>query len=167
MKVENQIKSYLNNELTLWGLVEKLVEYEVIPNNTDTLNHSVKYIITNETDKGMIVTLLLWCIKNSPLKEHNETSNSFINFLHTIREKDSSFYNQQIEWIYTDNHSCTFKKDNLLFIINDSNDIQRMQLPDEYCDKTVLCINCNEEHSVSYFIDVPDHTFYIIEVVDK
>ena len=94
MKVENQINQYLNNEITLWGVVEKLVEFEVIPNNTNTLNNAIKFIINNESDKGMIATLLLWCMKDSPVKLLNETSNSFINFLLTIRDKDSSFYNQ-------------------------------------------------------------------------
>lgn len=166
MKVENQINQYLNNEITLWGVVEKLVEFEVIPNNTNTLNNATKFIINNESDKGMIAALLLWCMKDSPVKSLNETSNSFINFLLTIRDKDSSFYNQKIEWIYTDNHSCTFKKDNLLFVINDEFETKRMQLPDEFCDKTILCINCNEELKVSYFVDVPATTFYIIEVVE-
>ena len=47
MKVENQINQYLNNEITLWGVVEKLVEFEVIPNNSNTLNNAIKFIINN------------------------------------------------------------------------------------------------------------------------
>lgn len=163
MKLSQTINSYLTNKCTLWNVVETISTLDIYKNIN--VSRSLKYVENDESDKSLIATVLLWCLKDSPIKDLSNTNNSFIKFLHTIRSSESDFYNQDIKWIFNDDHSCTFKKDNLLFVINDDDSTKRMQLPDEFCDKTILCLNCNEELHTSYFIDVPSNTFYIIEVI--
>lgn len=149
---------FLEGNTTLWGLIEEISITESL-NKENILNA----IENNESDEGMILTVLLWSTKNSPLQNIKETNNSFIKFLYSIREENSNFYNEDISWVYNNENTCTYQKDNLLFIINNTTNDSKMQLPDEYCNQTVMCLNCNEEHTVDYFITVPAKSFYIIE----
>lgn len=163
MKFNQSLKMYIKNKTNLWNLIESMTSID----NVDYSSNDIASIIDNdESEKALIAIVLLWCHKNSPIQNIEKSNNSFIEFLKTIRNNDSDFFNHEIKWIYNDNNSCTFIKEDLLFIINDNDNTKRMQLPDEYCDKALLCLNCNEEINASYYIDVPDNTFYIIEIAE-
>ena len=157
----NEINLYLENEIDLWDLVGEITYYSTVDFNS--IKEIVTYLENNESDEALIVETLLWALPNSPIRSLTNTTNSFYKFLIDLKKSDDEFYNEEIVWVLTENHKIIFKKNNLLFIFNDENYDCEIELPNEYCNTTLHCLNCNEEINVLNSLNVPAKTFYIIE----
>ena len=157
----SEIDLYLNRRIDLWDLIDEITYYSTV--NFNSVKQAVLYLENKEDEDALIVEVLLWTVINSPVKDLNETTNSFYKFLKSLVSDDCSFYQSEINWLFNDKNIAIFKKHDYLFIINSLNSNTCVELPLEYCNQTLYCANCNEEISVNGILEVPSKTFYIIE----
>ncbi len=157
----SEINLFFDKSIDLWDLVDEITYYSLT--NFNSINNAIKYLEDKEDDDALIVEVLLWCVPNSPLKDLKNSTNSFYNFLLSIKNSTSDFYVKEIDWIYNQEYISLFKKDDLLFVINASDKDIDVILPLEYHNIPLLCINCNEEITVNELLNIPSSTFYIIQ----
>ncbi len=144
----------------LWEVNDEI--YRLSLTNEKKLQSIYDKIKNDESDYNLMVMLLLWVNPNSIFKNSDNYCNSFTKFLHSLKDESSDFFNQEIKWFYTSDNHLVFVKDDLLVIMNNNDYEISSQLPDEYINQTLHCENCNEEISVTTYINVPGNTFYII-----
>ena len=157
----NQINLFLEGENDLWDLISEFTYFNAV--DVDLFNDAVIYMEGKEDEESLIVEVLLWSFKNSPIKDLNNSSNSFYTFLLSLENNDSPFYSSDIEWISNEGNISVYKKHNYLFVINSSIDDKYIKLPADYVNTTLYCVNCNEEIDVNDNLFVPSKTFFIIE----
>ena len=156
-----KIDEFLNGNIDLWDLIGEITYFSTT--DFKSFSESIYYMEPKEDENSLIVEVLLWCFVNSPIKDLKETNNSFYKFLMSLVESNSSFYLDEIKWIFNDNYISIFKKHDYLLVINASNNDKYINLPTEYTNCTLYCSNCNEEINVKDNLLVPSKTFYIIE----
>lgn len=157
----SEIDLYFSGRLDLWDLIDEITYYSTI--NFDSVKQAIDYLEDKEDDESLIVEVLLWILVNSPIREKDNSSNSFYRFLNSLKKKDDSFYKVEPVWLFNDKHIAIFKKEELLFIINSNKHETCVELPVDYCHSTLLCINCNEEIDVDIMLNIPGKTFFILE----
>lgn len=157
----NEINLFLNNEIDLWDIVSEITYFNTVDFNS--IVEAVNYLEGDESDEALIVETILWALPNSPIKTMQNSNNSFYKFLISLKGDNDVFYEKEINWLLTTNNQIIFEKNNLLFVFNNEENVKSIDLPVNYCNAALYCLNCNEEISVDNTLNVPSKTFYIIE----
>ena len=161
-EMKKLLTEFKDENINLWELNDEIYYNSINEQSNNQILFDL--IKDDESDTSLLITLLLWVNPNSILQDEKNDLNSFTHFLNSLRNKNSDFFNQDIKWYLTDNEHFVFVKDNLLFIINNTNYDIISQLPTEFSNTTLCCENCNEEMSVTCVIEVPSKTFYIFSI---
>lgn len=160
-KLQSNVKKSEVEFKNLWESVDEIYYYSTT--NPIVLQNYYDQIKFDESDFNLMIMLLLWVNPNSIFKSNEQNyCNSFTKFLSSLKALNSSFFDKEINWYYTDNNHLVFVKDDLLFILNNNDYDISSQLPDEFMNSTLHCENCNEDITVTTSLDVPSKTFYII-----
>lgn len=162
-EIKNTLTFFKEGKIDLWELNDDIYFYSI---QDPSINQQLFNLIKDdESDLSLLVTLLLWVNPNSILQNQQNDVTPFTHFLKTLRDKNSQFFEQEIKWYLTDNNHLVFEKDNLLFIINNTDNDIISQLPDNFMHTNLCCENCNEEIYVSSSLEIPANTFYILSII--
>lgn len=149
------IEDFCSNILTLNKLNETLKGY-----NEDNFNELNKYILNiyNEEneEKLIIICLIMASIYNFDLSKFSSPIHNFIS--NHIELND-----HEIIFLYKSDNFFLYKKNTVVFIINNTDKIINIDLPNEYQNTTIYCLNCGCEFKTSETLEVYKHAFYIIE----
>lgn len=159
----NTFTLFKNNNIFIDNLFDELIAVNKL--EKEEINKLFTYLETDESDEAMIVSLLIWCLYDSPFKDCHKSNNSFHRFLLSININDN-FYMTDINVLQKEKALLMFKKDNYLIIVNPTNDNTKCILPKDYQDTVLYCENCNEEINVKNALIIPENTFYIISKED-
>ncbi len=110
-----------------------------------------------DIDKAIHAYLLILFNKYELLNLTLESDNECYLYLQDITENiETSNFNI----IYEDTIKLIVNVDNLYFLINNSNTITTFDVPYNIQNKTVFCINCNDDMKLKTTIKLPDYSFY-------
>lgn len=159
----NTFALFKNNNLSISNLLNELII--VNKTNKEEITSLFYYLESDESDEAMIVSLLIWCLFDSPFKSCLDSQNSFYRFLLSINVS-SDFYSTNITVLEKEKTMLMIQKGDYLIIVNPTDNNIKCILPTKYQNKTLFCENCNEEIRVSDSLIVPENTFYIISKED-
>lgn len=158
----NKVNQFFTQQIDLWDLVDEISYFDTIsPTEVTTAFHLLE---ENESDRAMLASVLFWTLPNSPFQTLTNSKNSFFKFLLSLVDANSDFFKQKILWYLTNNNALIFEKGDFLFVMNNEEENVSLELPIEFQNQDLYCLNCNEEMHFGDTISVPNCTFYIFEI---
>ena len=125
----------------------------------DLIELNKEIIIHLETlnqEKLIIICLILNSIFNFDLSNFSYNIHKFISQSILPSNKEILFHIQE-------KNIFMYEKNNVLFIINNTNNTTSISLPITYQNSNLYCVNCGDEIITDTTIEVYKYSFYIIE----
>ena len=107
-------------------------------------------------EKLIIICLIIASIYNFDLSKFSSPIHDFISDHIELND-------HEIIFLYKSDNFFLYKKNTVVFIINNTDKIINIDLPNEYQNTTIYCLNCGCEFKTSETLEVYKHAFYIIE----
>lgn len=146
---------FCNDNLSLNSLYLKLKTYsydDLIELNKEIIIH----LETLNQEKLIIICLILNSIFNFDLSNFSYNIHKFISQSILPSNKEILFHIQE-------KNIFMYEKNNVLFIINNTNNTTSISLPITYQNSNLYCVNCGDEIITDTTIEVYKYSFYIIE----
>lgn len=146
---------FCNDKLSLNDLYLKLKTYSytnLMELNKEIINHLE---ILNQ-EKLVIICLILSSIFTFDLSNFSYSIHKFISQSIVLSNKEILFHIQE-------KNIFMYEKNNVLFIINNTNNTTSISLPITYQYSNLYCVNCGDDIITNNNIEVYKYSFYIIE----
>lgn len=154
-KNKDLISNFCSSKISLNALYESLKEYD--KDDFYNLNKDIESFYSEENEEKLIII----CIIISSI--FNFDLSNFSSPIHNFISDHIELNNNEIKFICKRENFFLYKKDEIVFIINDTDKIINIDLPIEYQNTTVYCLNCGCEFKTTNTLEVYKHSFYIIE----
>ncbi len=146
---------FCNDKLSLNSLYSKLKTYSY--DNLIELNKEIiSHLEVLDQEKLIIICLILSSIFNFDLSNFSYSIHNFIS--QSLKPS-----NEEILFYIQDKDIFMYEKNDILFIINNTNNTTSISLPITYQNNTLYCVNCGDEIVTNTTIEVYKFSFYIIE----
>ena len=144
----------LSNNIKLSEFVEKL------PNSSSILESDIHNLLDsyNDEDRTAIAYLCLYYISKINFK----IKKPFIMFLDSIEDEIDNDFSQEIKFHHLVDNIIIFQIDHLYFIINNSIERIKVNLPNSLQNDYRFCVNCNHEIYFEDALLLEPYEFYIV-----
>jgi len=147
--------NFCNDNLSLNDLYLKLKTYSytnLMELNKEIINH----LDVLKQEKLVIICLILSSIFAFDLSNFSYSIHKFISQSIVLSNKEILFHIQE-------KNIFMYEKNNVLFIINNTNNTTSISLPITYQNSNLYCVNCGDDIITNNNIEVYKYSFYIIE----
>lgn len=161
--LKNKINEFLEQQIDAWDLVDEITYFNTC--HPEEKEEALLLLEGDESDRAMIASVLLWALPNSPFQNLTMSKNSFFQFLFSLLNQETDFYNEEIVWYVTTDNILVFQKHDYIFIINNQDEDFDVELPETFQNQDYFCLNCNDEMHFHQYVNVPNCGFYILEKI--